>query len=482
MNAVPPASPRPPAPPGVDLAARFARLRDASRADPVPTFPERRDRLERLAALLAEGRAAVEAAISADFGHRAVQETRLAEAFVVEADIAHALRRLKRWMRPKRVSTGLAFLPGRNRLLPRPLGVVGIVAPWNYPLQLTLAPLVGAFAAGNRAMVKPSELAPRFSALLADLVARRYGPDELAVVEGGPDVAAAFVALPFDHLLFTGSTRVGRLVAEAAAKSLTPVTLELGGKSPAILDASADVAVAADRIAYGKLLNAGQTCIAPDHVLLAPDQEEAFVAAWRTAVRRRFGHTPDDPAYTAIVSPAHRRRQQELVDDALAQGARVVWSVADPGRWDASPKFPPCLLLDTTPAMRARREEIFGPVLPVVTVADADAAIAHVLADERPLALYWFGRDRAALERVTTATLAGGVTVDECLLHIAQVDQPFGGVGASGIGAYHGEWGFRTFSKLMPIYERPAISGLDLVRPPYGRTFDLVTALLRRIL
>lgn len=463
------------------LTATFVRLRDVSRRAPAPSLDERRDALRRLRALATEGADAIETAIDADFGHRSRHETRLAEAFVVEAGIGHALRHLKSWMKPARIRTELPFLPGRNRLMPQPLGVVGVVAPWNYPLQLTLGPVTAALAAGNRVMIKPSELTPRFSQLLAELVARRFGPDEMAVIEGGPEVAAAFVALPFDHLLFTGSTRVGRLVAAAAAKNLTPVTLELGGKSPAIVDASADLATAAGRIAFGKLLNAGQTCVAPDYVLLPKEREAAFVAAWRSAVARLYGDDPANPDMTAIVCAAHRARQQALVDDALAKGARVVWATSDPTRWSNSPKFPPCLLLDTTPDMRVRQEEIFGPVLPVVAVAGPDEAIATVLADERPLALYWFGRDRAARDRVLAETVSGGVTVDDCLYHLAQENQPFGGVGASGQGAYHGEWGFRTFSKLKPIYHRPALSGLGFMQPPYGRIFDRMLAALRRV-
>lgn len=463
------------------MVAAFARLRAASRAVPFPSLEARRDALSRLKALLTETADGFERAISADFGHRSVHETRIAEAFVVEAGIGHAARHLKRWMKPKRVATEIAFLPGSNRLMAQPLGVVGVVAPWNYPLQLTLAPATAALAAGNRVMIKPSELTPRFSALLAEAVGRRFSADEMVVIEGDAEVAARFVALPFDHLLFTGSTRVGRMVAEAAARNLTPVTLELGGKSPAIVDASADVATAATRIAYGKLLNAGQTCIAPDHVLLSKAQEAGFVEAWKQAVRRLWGDDPSNPDYTGIVRPAHRDRQQALVDEAVAGGSRVVWGTSDPARWSNSGKFPPCLLLDTTPDMRVRQEEIFGPVLPVVTVADLDEAIATIVAGERPLALYWFGRDAAARERVMRETVAGGVTVDDCLVHLAQENQPFGGVGASGMGAYHGEWGFQTFSKLKPIFLRPKASGLGLVQPPYGRTFDLVLSALRRL-
>ncbi|MDK9697606.1 MAG: coniferyl aldehyde dehydrogenase [Siculibacillus sp.] len=462
------------------LSAVFSRMRETTRRDPHPDLAQRTDRLKRLRAIVTEEAGAIEAAISADFGHRCVQETRLAEAFIVEVGISHTLRHLKGWMKPKRVKTEFAFLPGRNRLMPQPLGLVGVVAPWNYPLQLTLAPVAAALAAGNRVMVKPSELTPRFSALLAELVSRRFRDDEVVVIEGGPEVATAFSGLPFDHLLFTGSTRVGRIVAQAAAKNLTPVTLELGGKSPAIVDASADVAVAAERIAFAKLLNAGQTCVAPDYVLLPAGHENAFVEAYRGAVAKLFGDDPGNPDYTAIVCAPHRARQQALIDDAVAKGAKVVWTVADPTRWSNSAKFPPCILLDTTPDMRVRQEEIFGPILPVVPVQSADAAIATVVADERPLALYWFGTDEAARDRVMVETVSGGVTVNDCIVHLAQENQPFGGVGASGMGAYHGEWGFRTFSHLKPIFHRPNLSGLGFMRPPYGKTFDRMLAALRR--
>lgn len=463
------------------MGETFARMRAASRAAPDPSLPARRDALLRLRALLTEPAAAFEEAISDDFGHRSRHETRIAEAYVVEAGIGHALRHLKSWTKTRRVPTEIAFWPGRNRLMWQPLGVVGIVAPWNYPLQLTLAPATAALAAGNRIMLKPSELTPRFSALLAKEVARRFAPDEIAVVEGDAAVGAAFAALPFDHLFFTGSTRVGRMVAEAAARNLTPVTLELGGKSPAIVDASADLAEAAARIAFGKLLNAGQTCVAPDYVLLPKGREDAFAAAWKAEVVRLFGDDPANPDYTGIVYAPHRDRQQALVDDARTKGARVVWATSDPMRWANSGKFPPCLLFDTTEEMRVRTEEIFGPVLPVVAYDDLDGAIRRIVADERPLALYWFGRNATARDRVLRETVAGGVTIDDCLVHLAQENQPFGGVGASGMGAYHGEWGFRTFSKAKPIFLRPKASGLGLVRPPYGRTFDLVLAALRRL-
>jgi coniferyl-aldehyde dehydrogenase len=460
----------------------FSMLRAAARADVNPLLALRRDRLRRLAALLARHEGEFAADISADFGHRSVHETRVAEAFVVEAAIKHALRHVGRWMKPRRVATQWHFRPGANRLIPLPLGVVGIVAPWNYPLQLSLAPLVGALAAGNLAMVKPSELVPRFSARLAQALGEYFSPSEVVAVTGGPEIGQRFAALAFDHLLFTGSTRVGRLVARTAGENLTPVTLELGGKSPAIIDPSADVARAARRIAFGKLINSGQTCIAPDYVLCPRGLQETFVRLFFAAAARFYGADPRNPDYTAIVSAAHYQRLEGLIADARAKGARIETGTSDIAAWKAVGKFPPCVVLDASDDMRVCREEIFGPILPVVAAEDAEAAIAYINARDRPLALYWFGNDRRARDHVLERTVSGGVTVNDCLLHIGQESQPFGGVGASGMGAYHGRWGFRAMSKEKPVYYRARLSGSDLLLPPYGTTFDRVLGLVRRFL
>jgi coniferyl-aldehyde dehydrogenase len=364
----------------------------------------------------------------------------------------------------------------------QPLGVVGIISPWNYPLQLTLAPLTDALAAGNRAMIKPSELVPRFSSLLARAIGSRFDRSEVAAIEGGPAVSQAFAALPFDHLLFTGSTRVGRLVAAAAAKNLTPVTLELGGKCPAIIDQSADLAAAAHRIAVGKLLNAGQTCIAPDYVLCPRNQQEAFVQAYFGSVAKLYGSDPRNADYTAIITQGHYSRLEALVDDAIAKGGRIDKHGQPMSEARSSRKFPPCVALSTTEDMLLRQEEIFGPILPVIPYDRTEEAIGHVNARERPLALYWFGTAPEVRGRILRETISGGVTINDCLLHVAQEQQPFGGVGASGMGAYHGEWGFRRFSKEKPVFTRGRISGTALLEAPYGRRFDRAMALLRRLI
>jgi len=466
-----------------EMRRLFDRQRQAFQADMFPSRAARLDRLGRLARAVDANEVRIAAAISADFGGRPEQLTRLAETMQVTGAIHHAKRRLGRWMRLRRLPTAAKFWPAYNRLLRQPLGVIGIVAPWNYPLNLALCPAVGAIAAGNRVMIKPSELVPRLSETLAQLIAEAFAEDEVAVVIGDAEVGREFVELPFDHLLFTGSTEIGRLVAQAAAKNLTPVTLELGGKSPVIVDASADMDLAATRIAYSKLFNAGQTCIAPDYALVPAEKEDALVAALGAAVAAQYPKLAANPDYTGIVSDRHFARLKALVEDARAQGGRVIELGGDATTGSNGPVrrlFPPTLVLGATASMRAMKEEIFGPILPVLVYRDLDEALARVNAGARPLALYWFGEDRAKRERVVRNTISGGVTINDCMMHFAQEAAPFGGVGASGHGAYHGEFGFLTFTKEKPIHVQSRLSGLRLLYPPYGRTFDIVAGLLKR--
>jgi coniferyl-aldehyde dehydrogenase len=395
-------------------------------------------------------------------------------------EIRHAARHLKKWMAPQRVSTALQFIPAKNRLIPQPLGVVGIIAPWNYPLQLTLAPAVDALAAGNRVMIKPSELVPRFSALLKEVISAKFDATEMVVTDIDDDISEAFAALPFDHLIFTGSTRVGRLVAEAAGRNLTPVTLELGGKSPAIVDRSADLGEAAERIAYGKLLNAGQTCIAPDYALVPEASLQDFADRVHGGMRRMFGTDPGNKDYTSIISDRHYARLEGLVADAAVKGARILQAAKpDDPAWKSKRKFPPTILLGATPEMTIMQEEIFGPLLPVVGYQDAHEPISYINQHDRPLALYWFGKDDAARDEVLARTVSGGVTVNDCLFHFTQINQPMGGVGASGTGAYHGEWGFRNLSKLKPVFYRSALNRLADLYPPYGARIAVLKKVLR---
>jgi len=463
---------------GLDEA--FQAMVARSRAEPAPDLSERLDRLARLRAVVADNEERFRQAISADFGHRSAVETTIAEAMMLFSEIRHATKHLKSWMTPQRVATALQFLPARNRLMPQPLGVVGIIAPWNYPLQLTLAPAIGAIAAGNRVMIKPSELSPHFSALLKETVAARFDATELLVTDVEEDIAKAFARLPFDHLVFTGSTRVGRLVAEAAGRNLTPVTLELGGKSPVIIDASADLEEAAERIAYGKLLNAGQTCIAPDYVLVPAQSLQAFAEKVRMQMRRMFGTDPANKDYTSVISDRHYARLEGLVADAAQRGVKILQPARpDDPNWKAHRKFPPTLIVGATEAMAAMQDEIFGPVLPLLGYREPAEAIAFVNRRDRPLALYWFGKDRAARDEVLARTVSGGVTINDCLFHFAQINQPLGGVGASGTGAYHGEWGFRTFSKLKPVFYRSKFNRLADLYPPYGGKIARLEKMMR---
>ncbi|MBR0778919.1 coniferyl aldehyde dehydrogenase [Bradyrhizobium diazoefficiens] len=462
------------------LESAFHAMVARSRAEPAPPLTDRLDRLARLRAVVADNEERFRQAISADFGHRSAVETTIAEAMMVYGEIRHATKHLKSWMAPQRVATALQFLPARNRLIPQPLGVVGIIAPWNYPLQLTLAPALGAIAAGNRVIIKPSELAPHFAALLRETIAARFDPTELLVTGVEDEIAKAFAHLPFDHLVFTGSTRVGRLVAEAAGRNLTPVTLELGGKSPAIIDASADLEEAAERIAYAKLLNAGQTCIAPDYVLVPERSLQAFAEKVRAQMRRMFGTDPANKDYTSIISDRHYARLETLVADAAQRGAKILQPAkADDPNWKAHRKFPPTLIAGATEEMAVMREEIFGPVLPVLGYREPAEAIAFVNSRDRPLALYWFGKDRTARDEVLSRTVSGGVTVNDCLFHFAQAHQPMGGVGPSGTGVYHGEWGFRTFSKLKPVFYRSRLNRLADLYPPYGGKIARLEKMLR---
>jgi acyl-CoA reductase-like NAD-dependent aldehyde dehydrogenase len=467
-------------PPFSALSTAFERQRGLRGIAPGLTFTERQDALAGLAALLRGNAAEIAAAVGRDFRARAVQETQLLEIFPALEGIAHARRHLRAWMRPRRARTNFWFLPGRSRVMMQPLGVAGIVVPWNYPIYLAVGPATAALAAGNRVMIKMSESAPATGELLAELVARRFAPEVLAVVNGGPEVAREFTALPFDHLLFTGSTEVGRHVMRAAAANLTPVTLELGGKSPAIVGRGIDVAEAADRILFGKCLNAGQTCVAPDYALVPRERMAAFAQAAAATVSRLYPRLVDNPDYTAIIDERHRLRLVEWRDEARALGASVTELKAAGEDFAASPKLPPTLITGAPAEARVMREEIFGPLLPLVPYDTTEDAIAYVNARPRPLALYVFDRDSVAIERVLAATVSGGASVNETILHLAQDDLPFGGVGPSGMGEYHGRAGFESFSKKKAVFYQSRLNGLKLFQPPYGKRFDALLRLLSR--
>ena len=465
-------------PPDIPIRALFDAQFQASRRQIDVPLSLRRDRIHRMRQLIEQHSAALAEAVQADFGVRSPQLTEVADFLVLRALIGDLEKHLVAWTKPRRVSTPLYLQPASAHIQRQPLGVIGVIGPWNYPLQLTLGPAVTALAAGNRVMIKPSELTPHSSGLLAQLLHQAFAADELCVVQGGADVAHEFASLPFDHLLFTGSTAVGRKVAAAAAANLTPTTLELGGKSPCILDASVNLADAALKIAHGKLLNAGQTCIAPDYVLLPRGMEAAFEQAYAAAVARLFPTVAGNPDYAAILTDRHLSRLQSLVSEAQAKGARVV--TLGQGGKSPSRQMAPTLVFGAPADSRLMSEEIFGPVLPVLSFETPDDAVTYINERPRPLALYWFGTNTTARDRVLQHTVSGGVTVNDTLMHIAHENLPFGGVGESGWGAYHGEAGFLRFTQQKPVLVQSRFAMGDLFYPPYGVKFDRVMGLLKR--
>lgn len=464
---------------GTGMNSLFEGMRAASRLQAAVNRADREARLDALAALVHDRIDEFAAAIDADFGHRSAHETRLLEVFPALEAIRHARRHVGSWMKPQRKAVSFWFLPGRAKIVPQPLGVVGIIVPWNYPLFLAVSPLAAALAAGNRAMVKMSEFTPRTGALLAALAGRYFPGGEVAVVQGDADVGAAFARLPFDHLLFTGSTAVGHRIMRAAADNLTPVTLELGGKSPVIVGPDFSLAKAAERIAVGKLLNAGQTCIAPDYVLVPAGKEEELLAALRAVVAQIYPRIDATPDYSAIVNARHFDRLTGYLADAAAQGARLEPLTAV-GPDAARRCLPPVALLGVSDAMRVMQDEIFGPLLPILPYRRFDEAIAYVNAHPRPLALYLFDNDRLRIDRILNETVAGGVTINDTLLHIAQENLPFGGVGPSGMGHYHGREGFMTFSKQKAVFIQSRLNGMGLFNPPFGPLFERLTRFLIR--
>jgi coniferyl-aldehyde dehydrogenase len=465
-----------------DLNAILGRLKERGRNAVAPSYEQRIASLERLERALLTRKHAIVEAISRDFGQRSKHETLLAEVFVVLGEIRHAKAHLREWMEPEDRETSVVFMPASCQVVYQPLGVVGIIAPWNYPVQLALAPLVAALAAGNRAMIKPSELVPETAELLRDLVAGAFSADEVAVVTGGPDIGEAFAKLPFDHLVFTGSTRVGKLVMRAASENLVPVTLELGGKSPTIVGADCSPRAAAEGVMSGKTFNAGQTCIAPDYVLVPTSMRDAFVEACKASVAKLYPTLENNPDYTSIIDDKHYERLRSYIDDARVRGAQIIeLNPAGEALEARTRKMAPTLVLDPSEEMLCMQEEIFGPVLPIMTYDKLDAAIEYVNQHPRPLSLYYFGHERDAIDRVLSQTVSGGVAVNATILQFAQDDLPFGGVGPSGMGHYHAHEGFETMSKKKSVFRQSRINAAALTRPPYGKTVErLLTFFLGR--
>lgn len=455
------------------------RIRAAHRRAGAPSLDERLEHIRRLDRALRDRQDDFVRAISDDFGGRSRHETLLAEQFVILEGIRHTTAHLADWMQRRAKPVGMLFQPARAEVIYQPLGVVGIISPWNYPLQLALMPLLGALAAGNRAMIKPSELTPRTAQVLSEMIASAFDPDHVTVVTGGPDVGEAFSRLAFDHLVFTGSTRLGKIVMKAAAENLTPVTLELGGKSPVIVGRDFDIEEAAAKIMTAKLLNAGQTCVAPDYALVPEGSRERFVSACGAAARKLYPSLAHNPDYTSIINDRHHARLRSYLDDARARGATV--SEVNPAgeSLEGTRKMAPTFVTEVTDEMTVMQDELFGPVLPVMTYRTLDDAIAYVDEHPRPLALYYFGHDAREVEHVVQRTVSGGTVINDLMLHVALDDLPFGGVGPSGIGAYHGRDGFEAFSKKKPVVYQARLNATALIAAPYGRVME---ALLKVIL
>ena len=451
-----------------ELRPAFDRLRAAHLAH-IPSHGERIALLERLEAAVRRLAPELVEACAADFGRRSPMETLAAEVMVSLDEIKHARKHLRRWMRPRRAAVNFTFRPARGELRYAPLGVVGIVAPWNYPFQLVVVPLANALAAGNRVMVKPSEFTPRVDALIARLVDEVFTPDEVVVVQGDHEVSAAFSALPFDHLLFTGSTAVGKRVMAAAAQNLTPVTLELGGKCPAVIAPDYPVEHAAERIAFGKCFNGGQTCVAPDYVLVPRAQRDAFVDAYLASLARRFPDLGSDVDYTTTINARQADRLRGWLADARERGVVVRQHATGADRAPADLQLiPPTVLIDPPDEATVMREEIFGPLLPVKSYDSHEQAIAYVLGRDKPLAFYAFDRDDERTRRTLDRVSAGMACVNDVLIQFGQSQFPIGGVGASGMGAYHGHTGFLTFSKAMPVLYQSRLNGMKLFDTPYS--------------
>ncbi len=435
----------------------------------MPSAEERSGHLKKLERALIDYQDHIAMAINRDFGCRSGDETRLAEIFPSVEGIRYAADRVKKWMKPSRRRVAFMFKPARARVVYQPLGVVGIITPWNYPVYLGIGPLTSALAAGNRAMIKMSKFTPRTAEILKIVLGKTFHEDHVAVLTGAPGLGSTFSAKPWDHLFFTGSTQVGRHVMRAAAENLTPVTLELGGKSPAIISPDVPMADAAERIAFGKVFNAGQTCIAPDYVLCPGKRVAEFEEAFTTAVGRMYPTMENNPQYTSVINGREHARLVAHIKDAEEKGARVVAVNPAGETFEATRKMPVYILQNVTDDMAVMTEEIFGPILPVVPYDTLKDAVAYVNQRPRPLALYYFDYNKENVDYLLTHTHSGGVLVNDTLVHVAQDDLPFGGIGPSGMGEYHSREGFLNLSKAKGVLIKPRFNSGKFVYPPYGR-------------
>lgn len=447
----------------------FNNQRKAFRNNPMPSLAERQENLKRLKRALMTNQDRLVEAMDRDFSCRSRDESLIAEVMPCVQGINYTLKNLEGWMKPSKRHVSVLFQPASNKVHYQPKGVVGVIVPWNYPLFLAAGPLTTALAAGNRVMIKMSEFTPHTSALFKEIIEAAFPEDLVAVINGEADVAADFSSRPFDHLLFTGSTSVGKLVMRAAAENLTPVTLELGGKSPAIISSDVPMEDAAQRIAFGKAFNAGQTCVAPDYVLCPADRVQSFVDEFRSQFSTMYPTLRDNDDYTAIINERQYERLQGYLEDAREKGAEVI--EINPAREnlkDGTRKIPLTLVRKTTPEMKIMQDEIFGPILPIVGYKDLDEAIEYINDRPRPLAMYFFGYDKGMQDEVVEKTHSGGMCINDALMHVAQDDLPFGGIGDSGMGHYHGKEGFLTFSHHRAIFTKQRFNSGKFVYAPHG--------------
>jgi coniferyl-aldehyde dehydrogenase len=457
----------------------FEAQRAAFRRHPYPAAVERIDHIQRLKPALIRHLDAITAALNDDFGHRSEDETKLAEIVTSLEGIKYYANNVRRWMKPEKRKVGAAQFPGTAWVEYQPVGVVGIIVPWNYPIYLAIGPMLGALAAGNRVMIKMSEFTPRAGELLQKILGEIFEEDHVAVINGELQVAQAFSSLPFDHLLFTGSTQVGKHIMRAAAENLTPVTLELGGKSPAIIGRDFPLKDACERLAFGKCLNTGQTCVAPDYVLCPSERVEAFIHAWQSQISEMYPSIRDNPDYTSIINERQYKRLKDYLQDAEEKGARII--AINPADEDLSDsrKMPHTLVLNVTDDMRIANEEIFGPLLMVVPYDSLDDAINYVNDRPRPLALYYFDWNDERCQRVLHETHSGGVCLNDSVTQVGVDDLPFGGSGDSGMGHYHGYEGFLTFTKPKGVYKKGRMNPAKKVLPPFGgKMMDVMYKLL----
>ena len=458
------------------MRAILAKQKAAHIRDGAPSAEKRIEWLDKSIDLLATHGDALNNAMAEDFGHRSKDQSNLTDIAGSIGALKHSKKHLRKWMRPEKRTPEfpLGILGSKAQVQYQPKGVIGILSPWNFPVNLTFTPLANVFAAGNRAMIKPSEFTEATSELMKDLFAKYYTEEEVAVVTGGPDVGASFTSLAFDHIVFTGATSIAHHVMRAAADNLVPLTLELGGKSPVILGPSADMTKAATRIMAGKTMNAGQICLAPDYAFVPEGRTQDFVAAAQGAVAKMFpSGLKDNDDYTSVVNQRHYDRLQSYLDDAREKGAEVIEINPNDDNFSQQPhhKMAPHIVVDPTEDMKVMQDEIFGPILPIKSYSDSKEAVGYINSKPRPLGLYYFGSDASEREYVLNNTTSGGVTVNDVVFHVAQEDLPFGGVGPSGMGAYHGRDGFFEFSHKKAVYTQTGSEILAMMRPPYGEKF-----------